>query len=145
MKEKLVIANNLRVSRNMYGNNLEYQKLCLKCYHAYLIECIIKGKDNFNISFRSKYIQSFSERMSDYYRYIIDYIYRLFLIYFTPKDDTTSKKYELIHVGVSKPHHLKNLYKPNEIFLSSFLEKNGLHITNERVYYESIVYDIVRL
>lgn len=51
MREKLTIANQLRVSRKSFSNNLEHKKLCSKCYRTYVVECIIKGKENFKISF----------------------------------------------------------------------------------------------
>lgn len=144
MRGKLAIANQLRVSRKNFSNNLEYQKLCSKCYHSYVVECIIKGKKNFKVSFRVKYIRSFSERIHDWYRYIQDSIYRFFLIHFTPKDDTTFKKYNLIHFGVSKPSHLKIVETPNEWFLYDFLEKNEFKIIEKHLYSESTVYDVTR-
>lgn len=144
MKEKIAIANQLRVSRKKFSNNLEHKKLCLKCYRTYVIECVIKGKENFKISFGGKYIESFSERASDWYRYIWDSTYRFFLIHFTPNDDKTFQKYELIHVGVSKPIHLKIAETPNETILYNFLEKNGFKIIDEHLYSESTVYDVTR-
>ena len=144
MREKLTIANKMRNSRKSFSNNLEHKKLCSKCYHTYVIECIIKGKENFKISFGGKYIQSLSERIYDYYRYIVDRIYKSFLIHFTPNDDKTLRKYELIHFGVSKPIYIKIAEKPNETILYSFLEKNGFKITDEHLYSESTVYDVTR-
>lgn len=144
MREKLTIAYQLRASRKSFSSNLESQKLCLKCYQAYVVECIIKGKENFKISFGGEYIQSFSKRVSDWCRYISDNIYRFFLIHFTPKDDKTLKKYELIHFGVSKPIHPKIAKTPDERFLYNFLEKNGFKISEEHLYSESTVYDVTR-
>ena len=144
MREKLAIANQMRNSRKSFSNNLEDRKLCSKCYHTYVIECIFKGKEDFEISFGGKYIQSFSERILDYYRYIIDSIYRFFLIHFTPDDDETLRKYELIHFGVSKPIHCKIAKIPSEACLYAFLEENGFKITNEHLYSESTVYDVAR-
>ncbi len=140
MREKLAIANQMRVSRKSVGNNSEDKKLCSKCYRTYVIECIIKGKDNFKISFRSTYIPSFSKRVSNYYRYIINNIYRLFLIYFTLNGDKNLKK----HTDVSKPIHLKIANMPNEFVLHTFLEGNGFEITDEHIYSESTVYDVAR-
>ncbi len=144
MREKLAIANQLRVSRKKYSNNLEHKKLCSKCYRTYIIECIIKGKNDFKVSFEGKYIHSFSRRISDWFGYFGDIIYRFFLIHFTPKDDKTFKKYELIHFGVSKPIHPRIAETPNEWCLYDFLEKNGFKIKEEHLYSESTVYDVVR-
>ena len=144
MREKLAIANQLRISRKNYSNNLEHRKLCSKCYRTYVIECIIKGKSDFKVSFEGKYIQSFSERISDWFEYIGNIIYRFLLIHFTPKDDKTLKKYELIHLGVSKPIHPRIAETPNEWCLYDFLEKNGFKIKEEHLYSESTVYDVVR-
>lgn len=144
MREKLVIANQMRVSRKSFSNDLEERKLCSKCYRAYVIECIIKGKENFKVSFGDKYIQSFSERLFDWCRYIGNSIYRFYLIHFTPNDDITFKKWELIHCGVSKPVHFKISKTPNEKVLYNFLEKNGFKITEEHFYSEATVYDVAR-
>ena len=82
-----------------------------------------KRKRKLQNSFGGKYIESFPLRMSDWYRYILDSIYRFFLIHFTPNDDNTLQKYKLIHYSVSKPVHCKIAKKPNETILYSFLEK----------------------
>lgn len=144
MREKIAIANQLRVSRESFSDNLEDWKLCSKCYYTYVMECIIKGKEEFKVSFGGRYIQSFSKRLSDWCRYIKDSMYRFFLIHVTPNDDKTFGKYELIHCGVSKPVHFKIAKTPNEKVLYDFLEKNGFKITNEHLYSESTVYDVVR-
>ena len=144
MKEKLVIAIQMLVSRKSICNDLEDQKLCLKCCLTYVIECIIKGKDNFEVSFEGKYVESFSKRIHNYYRYIIDSIYRFFLIHFTPNDDKTFRKYELIHCGVSKPIHFKYDGMPNEKVLYKFLKENGFKIIGEHLYSESTVYVVAR-
>ena len=75
---------------------------------------------------------------------ILDSIYRLFLIHFTPNDDKTLRKYELIHLGVSRPIHFKIAETPDEKLLYTYLEKNGFKITDEHLYSESTVYDIAR-
>ena len=144
MREKLAIANQLRVSRKKYSNNLENKKLCSKCYRTYIIECIIKGKNDFKVSFEGKYIHGFSRRISDWFGYFWNIIYRFFLIHFTPKDDKTFKKYELIHFGVSKPIHPRIAETPNEWCLYDFLKKNGFKIKEEHLDSESTVYDVVR-
>jgi len=145
MREKLAIANQLRISRKNYSNNVEHKKLCSKCYHTYIVECIIKGKNDFKISFGGKYIHSFSRRILDWFEYVKDIVYRFFLIHCTPKDDKTFKKYNLIHFGVSKPIHLKIAETPNEFVLYGFLEKNGFKIKEEHLYTESTVYDVTRV
>lgn len=144
MKEKLAIANQMRASRKGFSNNPEYQKLCSKCYRVYVFECIVKGKENFKISFGGEYIQSFSERLYNWCRYIRNSIYRLYLIHFTPDDDRTFKKWNLIHCGVSKPDHFKIAKTPNENVLYTFLEQNGFKITEEHLSNDSTVYDVVR-
>lgn len=143
MKEKIVIANQLRTARKKFSNE-EYKKICSKCYSAYVIEGIVKGKESFKISFGSKYIESFSKRASDWYRYIFDNIYRFFLIHFPPNDDKTFRKYELIHMEVSKPIHVKIPDMPNETILNYVLEKNGFKIVDEHFYAEKTVYDVAR-
>lgn len=82
--------------------------------------------------------------MYDWYSYIWDNIYRFFLIHFTPNDDKTFKKYELIHYGVSKPVHFKFPKTPNEMILYAFLENNGFIIIDEHLYSQSTVYDVAR-
>ena len=89
-------------------------------------------------------MQSIPKRISDYCRYILDSIYRLFMIHFTPNDDKTLRKYELIHWGVSRPIHFKIAETPDEKLLYTYFEKNGFKITDEHLYSESTVYDIAR-
>ena len=126
MRKKIAIANQLRVSRKKFSNNREYKKLCSKCYRTYVIECVIKGKENFQISFGSKYIKSFSKRAYDWYIFFLD------CIYFGP-------------IYASKPKHLKIAEIPNERVLYYFLEKNGFKIIGEHLYSYSTVYDVTRV
>lgn len=145
MREKLALAKRLRNSRKIFSNNMEHKKLCSKCYRTYVVECIVKGKDEFKVVFGSKYIQSFPERVSDWYHYVLNSIYRLYLVHVTPNDDKTLQKYELIHYGVSKPIHLKIANTPNEFILESFLKENGFKIIDEHLYSEFTIYDVARI
>lgn len=140
MREKLKIANQMRVSRKSFRHNAESLKLYSKCYRAYVIECIFKGKENFKVSFGSNYIQSFSERVSDWYNYILGNVRRFFIIHFTNNGDRTL----IAQLGVSKPIHLKIAQTPNEWILYEFLERNGFRVANEHLSLSSIVYEIVR-
>ena len=143
MREKLAIAKKMRNSRKSF-NNIEHRKLCSKCYRTYIVECIIKGKNNFNLTFKGKYIHVFFRRLADWYTYVLDNIYRFYLVHVTPNDDKTLKKYNLIHYKVSKPVHLKTANTPNEFILECYLNENGFKIINEHLYSNSTVYDIVR-
>lgn len=145
MREKLKIAKQLNNSRKYFSNNVEHKKLCSKCYYTYIVECIIKGQDNFKISFEGKYIESFPKRLSDWCNYLLDSLYRIYLVNITPNDDKTFKKYELIHYGVIKPVHFRLSSLPNETILNSFLMKNGFKITAEHLYSECTVYDVTRI
>jgi len=111
-----------------------------------VIECIIKGKEEFKISFGSQYIQSFPERIVEWYEYMKknNSIYRFFLMHFTPKDDMTVEEYLMIHFGVEKPGQIKIVTTPNEKVLYEFLEKNGFKITEEHLYSTSTVYNVAR-
>ncbi len=136
MRKKLTIAKQLRISRKNYSSNPEHKKICSKCYRAYVKECVIKGKENFKISFGGKYIQSFPERICDWYEYvyieIINIIYRLLRI-----EETYLE-------GNFKPVHVKVAEQPDEKVLYDFLEKNGFKITEEHLYGTTTVYDVVR-
>ena len=145
MREKLAIAKKIRNSRKNFSNDIEYKKMCSKCYRTYIVECIIKGKDEFKVVFGGKYIQSFPKRVSDWYYYILNSIYRFYLVHVTPNDDKTFQKYELIHYGVHKPFHVKIANTPNELILESFLKKNGFKIVEEHFYNTYTVYDVARI
>lgn len=144
MREKIAIAKKLRNSRNTFSSNENHRKLCSKCYRTYVVECIIKRKDEFKISFNGRYIQDFHKRIFDWYNYLLDVIYRFLLIHFAPKNDKSFKNYELIHYGVSKPIHLKVANVPDELVLEVFLKENGFEITDEHLYSNYTVYDVVR-
>lgn len=144
MREKLAIANKMRISRKNYSNNPEYQQICSKCYRAYIVECILKGKDEFQISYGSKYVLSTSRRIANWCKYFINIIYRFLLISLTLNDEKFQRKYELIHFGVPKPIHLKLAEIPDEIFLYKFLEENGFKVVDEHINGDSIVYNVTR-
>ena len=142
MNEKLTIAKQLRNSRRSYKNR-EYRKYCSKCYHAYIVQCIIKRRDGFSVYFGGRYINTFIQRVGDWAKYFMDWFYRLFLICFNPKGETL-REYELIHYGVTKPIHVKIAETPDEFILYDYLKTNGFKIEREHLYSESTVYDIVR-
>ena len=144
MREKLKIAIQLIISRKKYSDNLEDKKLCSKCLHAYIVECIIKGKNDFTVTFGSRYVHSFKRRIFDWLRYIMDIVYRIFLIHCTPEDDKTLKKYNLIHKGVQKPIFPKIAKMPSQKVLYDFLEGNGFIIKEEILNSESTEYEVVR-
>lgn len=143
MKEKLAIARKLRSSRKIFRYNFETEKLCLKCYRAYVFQCILKGKDQFRIVFNSSYNTSFLKRVSDWYHYIVDSIYRVYLMNFEP-DAQTLRKYALIHSGVSKPLYLKFATAPDEEVLYDFLIYNGFNIVDEHLDSISTEYVVAR-
>lgn len=145
MKEKLAIARKLRISSKSFSKNSEHRKMFSKCYKIYVVECILKGKDNFQITFGGKYINNLPARIKDWLNYLLDNVYRFYLVHVTPKDDKTFRKYELIHYGVSKPVHLKVANTPNEWQLECFLKKNGFKIVNEHLYSEFSIYNIARI
>lgn len=145
MKEKLALAKKLRISCKNFSKNKEYVKMFSKCYRTYAIECILKGKDTFQLIFKAKYIQHFPERLKDYCNYALDTIYRFYLVHITPNDDSTLKKYELIHYGVSIPVHVKVNNTPDEYVLSEFLKENGLKIVEEHLDSEAAIYDIAKV
>ena len=145
MKEKLKIARNFRISRKKFSRNVEHRKIFFKCYWAYVIQCIFQGNDVFRITFNGKYIESFPIRIMRWFNYFLDKIYRFYLIHFTPKDDKTAKKYELIHFGVSVPIDVKVTDAPDEYVLHTYLNSLGFKVVQEYLYSVSTVYDIAKI
>ena len=145
MNQKLEIARQLRISNKNFSKNIEHKKIFRKCYQAYVIECILKRKDSFQITFKGKYTCNFSKRMEDWINYIFDSIYYFFLVHVTPNNDRTFHNYNLIHYGVSAPVHIRVTNAPNEIILEEFLRENGFKIIEEHLSSVSTVYDIARV
>lgn len=90
-------------------------------------------------------MQSFSKRVSDWCNYVFDCIYKFYLVHFTPNDDKTFKKYELIHYKVSKPIHIKMAYYVDELFLSYYLKEMGFEIVSEQICSLSTTFKIAKL
>lgn len=145
MKEKLQIAKHFRLSQNSFSRNPKHKSLITKCYKAYCIQCILRKRETFILYWGSYYIQSFSTRVSDWCNYVFDCIYKFFLVHFTPNDDKTLKKYELIHYKVMKPIHIKRTYFIDELFLSYYLKGMGFEIVNEQISSLSTTYEIAKL
>ena len=59
----------LKKMKNSFFTNSNYKKLCNKLLKAYIINVIILRKKEFKISFKGKYIESFKERILDYFEY----------------------------------------------------------------------------
>ncbi len=133
MREKLEIANQLRISRKIFSKDPKDKKMFSKCYHVFIIECIIKGKKDFKVVFNSKHIESCSKRIKDWFKFMCYSIFIFFLINFTSNKEKN-------FISISKPVHIKALENINEIILYEFLEENGLKIIDEQSDKDSIVY-----
>lgn len=116
MKEKLIIAKRLWDLEREY--NIKYIKLIRKCYRAYLVDCVVKGKNEFSITFKDKHVICFDVRMKDWYNYVLKRNISL------------------------KPMYLKTSTSPDEIFLKQFLRKYGFRIADEHFKEASITYDV---
>ena len=125
MREKLAIAKKLRNSRKNF-NNKEHLKMCSKCYRTYIVECIIKGNDNFQIVFKGKYIRKLSQSLSDWLYYVVDNIFGFDLVRIKTNNITT---YKIVHTSVAKPP----------------VNGNGLKIVDEHLYSTSTAYDITKI
>lgn len=145
MREKLKIAKRFRLSRNSFSKNPKHKSIISKCYKAYVIQCVLRKKETFTLYWGSYYIQSFSTRVSDWCNYVFDCIYKFFLVHFTPNDDKTFKKYELIHYKVMKPIHIKMAYSVDELFLSYYLKEMGFKIIDEQLRSLSTTYEIAKI
>ena len=143
MKNKFATARKIKdLVRKRFVTNTEYFSMVYKIYWSYIWNCIIKSKTEFSIKFGGYYNINFFTRVCDWVRYFGDCIYGVFLKIFTPKDDKTIHKYQLIHEKPSKPRHLKFAIKPNEVVFFDLLEQCGMKVDNEHVYFESTVYDV---
>ena len=144
-KQKIALAKKMRISVKTFSNNIEHKKICTKCYHSYITNCILKGNEDFSVTFGGKYMHSFQKRLSDWCKYIISNVYRFYLIHISPNDDNTFRKYELIHYGVKKPVHFKIAIKIDEYVLEKFLNKNGFKIESEHLKSDHTKYDVKRI
>ena len=117
---KISIARNFRKTRKSFlVKSKELKKISFKCYRAYIYQCIIIGKDEFEIKFDGKYVTTIRQRIIDYIYYFFKCIYRFFIIHFTSQNDNTLGKYSLIHGGVYEPIHVKITNIPNEYLLEN--------------------------
>ena len=146
MQEKLKIARGLRNSRKK-GKNKEYKKLCLKCYRAYVLKCLILRKRIFKITFKGKYIHKPLERLLDWCYYVGDMVERFILVYIKkPKEEElNSVTSYLFHNKVTKPIHVKVSYCPNEFMLEKILNENGLKITKEHLTSLITEYEVTKI
>ena len=146
--DKLKIARKLRLSaKNFSQGNVNFKRLFKKVYCVYLKDCVILGKDEFNLKFNGKFINNFLERAFDWIKYYYDSM-RVSLLknLFHPNyNNLTAEEYELIYLGVHKPVHIKVTDAPNETALDLFLEANGFKIANEFLFRISTIYTIKRI
>ena len=145
LKEKLEIAKNIRLSSKRFSKNVIHKKLFKKIYRTYVIECILKGKDSFQLRFNGKYINSLSIRIYDWLEYIQNIIERSIFLIIVPKKFRSKKKFPFLYYRIFKPTHLKLTNAPNEFILNSFLEHNGFKIIKEHLGSVETTYDIARI
>lgn len=139
------IAKRFLISRNSFSKNFDHKLIISKCCKAYVLQCVLRKKETFTLYWGSYYIQSFSERISDWCNYVLDCIYKLFLIHFNPNDDKNVKKYELIHYKIMKPIHIRVAYSVDEIFLSYYLKEMGFEIVDEQICSLCTTYKIAKV
>ncbi len=141
MNNKLIIFKKL-FKNFLQNHNKDNRRTCFKITLAFFIKCILNDGEDFMIKFKSKYMQNLMERIIDWIRYILMQIYRFYLVKFTPNDDKTFRKYELIHCGVGKPLHIKVCNTPDESFIDMLLNECGLFLVEEYFRGSDIIYDI---
>jgi len=132
MKNKLNIAWQMHALAN-HTARPENAKMFKKCLRAYIIECIIFGKEEFKVKFGSEYYDSFKSRLKDWgeyieNRFIIVPIYRL-----VPKECRPSIIDYYIKHGVDKPTHIKHHKYVSECLLEYLLDESGLEIVDEYI------------
>lgn len=116
----------LKKMKNSFFTNSNYKKLCNKLLKAYIINVIILRKKEFKISFKGKYIESFKERILDYFEYYYDLIYIKFFFHSKYYDSYNKKM-----LYPSKPVHLKHLDNIDEVLLENILNNIDLTIRTE--------------
>lgn len=141
MNKKMLILKKL-VKNGKKTHNKNNRKVCFKIALVFFIKCILYDGEDLMVRFKAKYIQSLPERIIDWIRYVLMQIYRLYLVNFTPNDDKTLRKYELIHIGVGLPLHIKVCNTPDEEFLDILLKECGLFLVEEYFCGNDIIYDI---
>lgn len=141
MNKKISILKKL-IENGIKTRNKENRKVCFKIALIFFIKCILNDSEDMMVRFKGKYIQNPLERITDWIRYVLMQVYRFYLVKFTPNDDKTFKKYELIHYGVGKPLHLKVCNTPDESIIDSLLSECGLFLVEEYFCGSDIIYDI---
>ena len=101
MREKLRIARQFRISRRRTRNK-ECKRLYFKCYLAYVRQCIVGGKDDFEIIFKGKYLEPFKVRFEDWAIYWMEQIRRFYLMHFVSEKRLTGE------IGCVFTIHFKN-------------------------------------
>lgn len=151
-REKISIAKKLKSARGNYIAK-SYRRMCLVVYRAYVLECIIKGKTNFTVNFKGRYIRRFSKRFGDWVGYFFESIYRLLLMIRYPKaknlsydqdvyKNLSSYHHHLIVEGAYKPKHIKVTNPPNEAVLTRFLNENGFELVDQVTKDKDVIYAV---
>lgn len=143
MREKLRIARQFRISRRRTRNK-ECKRLYSKCYLAYVRQCIVGGKDDFEIIFNGKYLEPFKVRFEDWAIYWMEQIRRFYLMHFVSEKRLTGGDWMCIHHPLQKPFAIKVADIPDETILYRILENNGFKVTDEYMNHILIIYEVSR-
>lgn len=140
MRHKLIIACKMKTFIHS-SPNPKNKKMYKKCLRAYIVNCVIFGKDNFKVKFGSEYYYGFKLRFKDWVEYAKNKFIEVPICSLIPKEHRPSVINYYIEHGVRKPIHLKRHISVNEGALEYFLAEIGFEIVDEHLgSLESIYY-----
>ena len=143
MREKLAIAKQLRISRRR-SKTLEVRKLYSKCYWAYVMQCVVYGKDDFVILYTGKWLYDSAYMFKKWLEYYEKQMRRFCIKHFVPASKITTKQKIFLDHPEHKPFNMKVTDVPDETLLYCILERNGFEVTNEHMRGTWISYDVSR-
>ena len=130
MNNKFMLAWKMWLFVNNTANP-KYKKTLRKCLRAYITQCVILGKDNFELKYGSEYYDSFKLRFKDWLEYINNKYFWFPIYRIIPKEHRPSIINYYIEHGIPKPIHIKHHIFVNESILEYFLDQNGFEISDE--------------
>lgn len=140
MLEKIRAARRMRRFISTCAN-IKNRKVFLKCYRAYVFQCILGFKEEFVVRVGSEYYDSFRLRLKSFIEYMYYVIYTAIWRIVPSRSHRPRKANYYISHGIPKPAYIKKHIYVSESALEYFLDETGFEIVDEDIkVLESIYY-----
>ena len=135
------------MKKHDFGSNKRLLKRIIRkaCGCTPKVECVLTELGIFRITFKHRYVSSFSRRVYDWICFVSDKVHQFWLRHFKGSKKKSLRDEILLNEKIEAPLHFKCSGMPiDEKLLEKTLTQNGFKITDEDFGIDTTSYNVVK-